>query len=188
MSGSMRLLFAGGLLFAMTACKTVDTVGGFYGSSLEPGAKIEVRQELQVPPGLARIYLQYGQTMQYTAVDQYQPFCYFLMRQPLPVVQLIHPGVFLITAVLVDDVDVRLSLPVKVAGELSYASSTGRGPLAWQTFMELVAADQPEVKTLVCSGAYASPALAEPVRLDEIDRVFGDLATVRVQATRPAGQ
>lgn len=175
-SGWFALLAAAGVLLA--ACQTLDSSTGYYAKPVTPGSQVEVLQVLQVPAGLARVYLQYGTVVRYTAVDQYAPFCYFLLQAPLPHEQPIHPAVFGIENVYMDETDVRLALPVQVA----VASDAGRGPIAYRLYMALASAQNADVRALVCLAAFDAPYHARPVTLDDIRLSLGALARIRVKS------
>ena len=123
--------------------------------------------------------------MSYGATNQYEPFCYFLLRDPLPVTQQIKPGVFEVDSVWLDETTVGVDQPVKVAAAVGVGFGD-RTPIAYQFHIRLKTPDQANV-TLVCSGAFEMPLMAAPIRLPELQEALGDYATVRVTAA-PAGQ
>lgn len=120
--------------------------------------------------------------MGYAATDQYAPFCYSLMREPLPVSQTTRPGALRVQSVSLNETDVRRVLPTKVTAASLLADFDGRGVIALQSYMRVSADGQPEVYALMCSGAYATPMEAKPIRLHELRQVFGELVEIRVQA------
>ena len=170
-----------GVLFGCLAagCQTFAPTSGYYGNPLQAGAELTVTQEIQIPAGYARVYLQYGNTMSYASVDQYAPFCYFLMDEPLPVSQKIRPGIFRVARVSLIETEVRRSLPVRLAYRGFFADDGGRGPIAFESYMILTSVDQGDVRALVCSGAFDSPLEARPIRLPELQQALGESVTVR---------
>lgn len=160
-------------------CQSLAPSGGYYDSPLQPGAEITVTQELLVPAGYARVYLQQGNTMSYGSTNQYEPFCYFLMDQPMPAPQKIRPGVFRVTRVSLIESEVRRSLPVRLAAFGLFADDGGRSLIAFQSYMTLTAAHQDDVRALVCSGAFDSPPEARPIRLPELQQALGESISVR---------
>jgi hypothetical protein len=92
----------------LAACQQPGSRKGFYTSPLLPGDEVEVLQTITVPVGMARIYLQHGKTMSYGSTNQYAPFCYFLLRDPLPAEQQIKPGVLVVDSVWLDEAWVGL--------------------------------------------------------------------------------
>jgi hypothetical protein len=163
---------------ALVACQSVDTRGGFYSSPLLPGDEVEILKTVTIAPELARIYIQRGQLGNYSEIDQYAPFCYFLLRGPLPGAQRIEPGRLTVASVWLDETAVSLEQPVRVAGLL--LAGDGRGPIAFQFHIQLTSKTQTDF-TLVCSGAFDAPALAVPIRLPELRDALGDYARVTVQ-------
>ncbi len=170
---------------ALAGCRAYDPTLGYYGNPLGPGAMLEVREEIRVPAGLARVYVQYGKAMGYGAIDQYAPFCYLLMREPLPVVQRIGPGILRVESVSLNETEVSRPRPLWLAAAGLFADSNGdgRGVIAYQSYMRIAADGQPDIYALVCSGAFAAPMEAQPMRLAELRQAFGDLAEIRVRAS-----
>lgn len=174
---SMALAMFVSLLVA--GCQSLALSGGYYDSPLQPGAEITVTQQLLVPAGYARVYLQQGNTMSYGSTNQYEPFCYFLMDQPMPKPQKILPGVFRVTGVSLIETEVRRSLPVRLAAFGVFADDGGRSVIALQSYMTLTAAHQDDVRALVCSAAFESPPEAGPIRLPELQQALGESISVR---------
>ena len=168
-----------GIVWTGSACQSVDLSVGYYASPLHEGEEITFLHAVEIPSGYARAYLQGGRVMGYAAVDQYAPFCYILMRQPLPVAQTVHPGVFVIDKVYLLETDVGRELPTRIAARGVLAHDDGYGPIAFQTHMKFLRGEQPDVDSLVCSGAFAIPGEARPIRRVELQQVLGDIASVR---------
>jgi hypothetical protein len=173
-----------GSLVAAGGCQAFRVPGDFYSSPLRGGDEIDILKRITVPAGMARIYLQHGQTMSYSATDQYAPFCYFLLNGPLPGEQQIQPGVLVVESVWLDETTVRRERPIRVASVATVLDGD-RSPVAYQFHFHLKAADASHL-VLVCSGAFEMPLTAAPIRLHELRQVLGDYADVRVKATRGA--
>jgi hypothetical protein len=170
----------------LAACQQAGSRKGFYTSPLLPGDEVEVVRPITIPAGLARIYLQHGQTMSYGSTDQYAPFCYFLLRDPLPQEQQIQPDVLVVDSVWLDETTVYLVRPVRVAGMgLGLGFGGGRMPIAYQFHISLKSQKQAPV-TLVCSGAFDDAVSAQPIRLPEVREVLGKYAEVRVKESATA--
>jgi hypothetical protein len=174
------------LLWTVYGCQAYGPTEGYWSNPLGPGAEIEVKQHIRIPAGLARIYVQYGKPLGYGAMNQYAPFCYFLMREPLPVVQTIRPGRLRVESVSLNETEVNRVVPARMAALAVSAGGDGRGVIAMQSYMRVRAEGQPDVYALVCSGAFAAPAEAKPIRLNELRQALGPLADVRVAAASPA--
>jgi hypothetical protein len=172
-------LLSGAVLLA--ACQGTPSRTGFYDSPLLPGDEVEILRDVVVPPGMARVYLQHGETTGYAGTDQYAPFCYFLLRDPLPAAQRISPGVLEVKRVWLDQTSVSLDFPLRLASALSFGGGD-RTPIAWQFHITLQAGDQSRV-ILVCSGAFDGPATAAPIRLPEMREALGNYAELRVHET-----
>ena len=169
----------------LIGCQTADPRGGFYSSPLQPGDEIEVLKEIPIPVGQARVYLQHGGLTSYGGYNQYVPFCYFRLRNPLPVEQQVRPGVFIVQTVWLDETSVGLERPTRVASAL-LGFGNGWSTMAYQFHITLISDEQPGVK-LVCSGAFDSPAAAVPIRLPEVREALGGYVVVRVQEN-PTGR
>ena len=178
----VTLLASSVLLLA--SCQGTGSRTGFYSSPLQPGDEVIMLKTLTIQAGKARIYLQGGKTGSYGGSNQYEPFCYFLLRDPLPAEQQIKPGTFVVHSVWLDETTVSIEYPVKLAAAFSIGGGGSRSPIAYQFHMALKAADQQDV-TLVCSGAFDMPITAAPIRLPELRQALGDYAEVRVKAVTP---
>ncbi len=174
--GPVALLMA----LALAACQSTGSgKDGYFSNPVGVGTELEVVEPLHVPASLARVYLQGGEVGRYTDIDQYQPFCYFLMHQTSPVAQEIRPAVFRVRSVELREQDVRLATPLRVVHLGAFGGSDGPGVIAFETHMVLEVADQADPERLVCSGAFAPPAEAAPIRLAEMRLVLGKKVTVR---------
>ncbi|MGW8311094.1 MAG: hypothetical protein ACWGNB_08515 [Thiogranum sp.] len=178
-----RALWAFCLGAVLASCQGPDSRTGFYSSPLLPGDEIEILKPVTVPAGLARVYLQHGKPASYGSTNQYAPFCYFLLLNPLPTAQQIMPGLLIVESVWLDETSVRREQPVRVASAFVGVGAFGgdRTPIAYQFHMKLKSADQRNI-TLVCSGAFDMALTAAPIRLPELREALGDYADVRVKA------
>ena len=165
----------------LVGCQQTGSRKGFYSSPLQPGDEVEILRTITVPSGLARVYLQHGQTMSYGSTDQYTPFCYFLLRDPLPSEQQITPGILVVDSVWLDETSVSLEQPVKLAG-VGLGLGGDQLPIAYQFHIRLKSENQAPV-TLVCSGAFDMALTAQPIRLPEVREALGDYAEVRVKTS-----
>lgn len=177
-----RKLALGCVVLSMAGCQSSGSREGFFSSPLQPGDEVAVVQPLTVAAERARVYLQHGRQSDYAGIDQYTPFCYFLLREPLPQAQRIEPGVWQIESQWLDETTVSLENPLRVAGLwLSVGAGTGRTPIAYQFHYRLGASPGREAMKLVCSGGFDDPGLAEPIRLAQIHQALGGYAEVRVK-------
>ena len=116
-------------------------------------------------------------------LDQYAPFCYFLMRVRLPVQQTILPGLLRVESVSMKETEAWRAPPNELAALRLVADSDGRGVIALQSHMRVVPVGQRDVYALACSGDFAAPMEAELVHLHELREVLGALVEIRA---RPA--
>ncbi|VAW81397.1 hypothetical protein MNBD_GAMMA13-1217 [hydrothermal vent metagenome] len=169
------------LAILLAGCQSVGSRTGLYSSPLQPGDEVIMLKALTIPSSMARVYMQAGKTMSYGESNQYEPFCYFLLRDPLPAEQVIKPGIFVIHSTWLDEVTISVEYPVRVAALFPVG---GRSPIAYQFHFKLKAADQQNI-TLVCSGAFDDPLSAAPIRLPEVRRVLDGYAEVKVKTLVP---
>jgi hypothetical protein len=165
----------------LSACTGTPSRTGFYSSPLLPGDEVEILREIVVPAERARVYLQHGKVTGYGGSDQYAPFCYFLLRDPMPAEQVIGPGVLTVEKAWLNQTTVALDSPIRLVSALSLGGGN-QSVMAWQFHITLKAADEGRV-ILVCSGAFDGPGRAEPIRLPEVREALGSYAEVRVTAT-----
>ena len=175
------------VMLAGGGCESTGSGGGFWSSPVKLGDEIEIKKDIPIPAGLARVYLQHGKITGYGGTNQYEPFCYFVMREPLPVRQTIRPGILRVEHVWLNETDVRLHAPVRLAA-LASVIGGNRMPIAHQFHIRLESAEQPDVRLLVCSGAFDMPIAAKPIRLPEMREALGTYAEVRVLSAVPTGQ
>ena len=166
----------------LAACQSAGQVDHFS-NPVSAGTELELVDSLHLHGGLARVYLQAGEVRSYVDIDQYQPFCYFLMREPAPLARDIRPARFTVQSVMLREQDVRLPTPVRVAQWGVAEASDGPGVIAFETHMLLGVGDQAGPERLVCSGAFAPPFEATPIRLAEMRQALGAWVVVRLPGT-----
>ncbi len=183
---SAALLVASTLVLA--GCQSAGSRTGYYSSPLLPGDEVIMLKTLEIPSGKARVYLQDGKIRSYGSSNQYEPFCYFLVKDPLPARQQIKPGTFVVQSVWMDETTVSVEYPVRMASVFSMGMGGGsRSPIAYQFHIALKAVDQQDM-VMICSGAYDMPDQAAPIRLPELRQALGDYAEVRVKTATPPPQ
>lgn len=151
------------------------------------GATLVLNQEVVVPAGRARVFIQDGgasvggRSLIGGSFDQYRPHCGLEIRSIDHTGHPIRPDEFQITQVQGSLQEVVLRAPLKVAslglaGGMDDGGSTAyhEGYHFW-----LRSPTQPEVRRLSCYGAYAEPPDLEPPTLEEIGRALGDVAELR---------
>lgn len=170
----------------LVGCRALGAGPGGYSPPVQAGARVVVHQRLRVPPGYARVYLQYGNPVSYAAMDQYAPQCNFVMREPLPFEQFVNPGEYDVVAVRQRDVEIVQSMPLRSASlARRLAWDAGHGPVATLVQMRLRGVVQPDLVYLACSSPFDVPALVLPPTLADINRALGDKA-VLIPAPPPA--
>jgi len=180
----MKLYAVVGVLLSLglAACQwTGVNPKGFFSNPVGIGTELEVVRPLPIHAGLSRVYLQGGEVRDYSGIDQYQPFCYFLMSEPSRVSRDIQPANFRVQSLELREQDVRLATPLRVAQRgVIIGISDGLGVIAFETHLRLDTHDLSEPERLVCSGAFAPPSEAAPIRLTEMRQALGSWVIVRV--------
>ncbi len=168
------------VVLGLSACQSAGVKIGYFSNPVGKGTELELVKSLHVPAGLSRVYLQAGEMRRYSEIDQYQPFCYFLMPDPAPLGREIQPAVFVVRSVNLLEQDVRIATPVRLVYLGLSWTSDGPGVVAYETHMLLDTTDPASPERLVCSGAFEPPAEAAPIRLAEMRQALGSWVVVRV--------
>ena len=160
---------------------TVQDQGGGQWRSLQ-GAVLVVNQEITVPAGRARVFLQNTSpdgTRSGTSFDSYRPHCAFEVSSVNHDGYPIKPGTFTISRVQRTTVQVVQRESVRVAG-LVVAGIIGRGTSLFDGYhFWLTSADQPGVRRLTCYGVFAAPIDLYPPTLAEIELALGAVAQIQ---------
>lgn len=173
-----RWLSATLLSILLSACASVESGKGYYALPVSVGDQLIVQQELVIIPGNSRLYVQYGEAFFYTEINQYEPFCFFRMRETAPVQQTVPAGTYTVTAVARDETEVVRLVPILVASDRLLADGGGYGPTTYQLFMTLKFNDgQTGLRDLVCMGGFAAPYATKPVTMEAILSALGELAS-----------
>ncbi len=168
------------VLLGLSACQSTGVTTGYFSNPVSEGTELEIIKPLRVPAGQARVYLQADEVLRYSEIDQYKPFCFFLMRDPAPLARDIQPGVYPVRSVILREQDVRIEAPVQLVHAGLFGGSDGPGVIAFETHMLLGVKGQMKPERLVCSGAFASPSEAAPIRLAQMRQALGTWVVVRV--------
>lgn len=153
------------------------------------GTQVTVHKTLDIPPGRARVFLQNGQIVAYTARNQYYPNCEFEINTVDDTVRQIQPDTFRVNRVQIKRDQVAQSRPVQVAG-VGIGIGMGIGDIGstnimWVVEMYLKSAQQPDVLRLTCRGGEDRPSDAEPPSINEMRHALGDYASIELPPDRP---
>ena len=151
-------------------------------------ASLELRRDVVVPPGRARVFFQQGVVQ--SGIDEYRPHCELTVRNLVDQPQTIQADDFTVERVSADIEQVVTSGEVVVAVNVDFRLSSGGGDSDGGGDGEgrqmkiytlyLYSGRQPEVLSLVCGGAFDYPSLATAPSLQDIETALGDYATLKL--------
>jgi hypothetical protein len=148
-----------------------------YGYSIPEGAVLELKQALELAPGHARKFIQFGKPLTDQSRDRFVASCNFEVRDlDRQAVQTIQPDQFVVTRVEQGYQQVVLSRPILVAGDFNH---DGAPIITRHNHFWLSSANQPQVIRLSCFGAEGSPHEAYYPTQQEIQSALGEVATLR---------
>jgi hypothetical protein len=170
------------IAMSLSACSSnlqtpVDSSSPYY--RLPVGSKVVLKQDLAVPPGRTRLFLQQGQTMMLGDFDRYLANCNFEISSLSEASQTIQSQQFTVSKV--EDLMVEVvqqdsqQLFLKVGMDDSATPMVTRGYHFW-----LSSAHQSDVIRLSCRGAFDDMWAALPPTLEEIRHAVGDLIELQL--------
>jgi hypothetical protein len=146
-------------------------------------AGLALHREVVVPPERARVFFQQGLVQ--SGVNEYRPHCELTVRKLVDRPQTIQADHFTVERVSADIVHVVTSGDVVVAMTADVQLTSGGGGdgdgegRQMKVYTLYLHSDrQPDVLSLVCGGAFDSPALARRPSLQDIQTALGDYATL----------
>jgi hypothetical protein len=145
---------------------------------LEPGSVLELHRDLEIPPGMARIFFQRGKVIGKGGMNQYEPSCDIEVRDLSQEIQFIRKGIFFIER------EQFGREAVAEAGGLKLAFSGGlwRGG-GFSVFrfrrLWLQSEEQPQVMRMTCRGTWEEIVRAKPPTLPEIRIALGEIFSIK---------
>ena len=144
-----------------------------------------LHREVVVPPERTRVFFQSGAVL--PGVNEYRPHCELAVRELLDRPQTIHADRFRVTRVsssteyVVDSGHILLAALADKHLADGNGGGNGESPLMKIYIMWLYSEQQPQVQSLICGGAFDSPALAVRPTLQDIATALGAYATFELQ-------
>lgn len=180
-----RRVFYMALLLATHGCSRLavtDPAALYY---LPPsGSQVVVKQRLEIPPGMTRVYLQHGKVIAKSARNDYAVNCNFEINTLGDAPRFIEPGIFTITRSQRRTDSIVGLEPLHVASLNLAGSMMERDdgpPLQFEEVrMSLASTPPTDVRELACRGVMTFPAEIVPPTLAEMRRALGDYAEIRV--------
>jgi len=174
-----RAGFACVLAVLVTACAS-NSSDSYYSDAIPvfPNSIVHINQLMEIPDGMARVYIQSGKTLPYRDVDRYAVYCSVLMNilhEPGQPVLQVNPGQF-------DIIKVRQFNDRYSQSRTLVASSLwiNEGPPSNTLFtfeMRLKSTQQPDVRSLICVKESDIRGPHYP-NLEEIKIALGDAVTI----------
>ncbi len=151
---------------------------------LEPGSVLELHRDLEIPPGMARVFLQRGKVIPKGEVNQYEPSCDFEVRDLSQELQVIRKGVFSIEREQFGREAVAESGGLKLAFSGGLWMGGGFSVFRYRRFW-LQSDDQPEVMRMTCRGTWEEIVRASPPTLPEIRIALGEIFSIKPDTEVP---
>jgi len=147
-----------------------------------PGSQVVVKQRLEVPPGMTRVYLQHGKVIPKSARNDYAVNCNFEINTVSDAPRHIEPGEYIVSRSQRRTDSIVGLEPVRVASLVSSMMERDGGtPLMFEELRFTLTATSPsDLRELACRGVMSFPAEIVPPTLAEMRRALGDYAEIRV--------
>jgi len=148
------------------------------------GSTLVQNQDVVIPPNLAGVFLQGGQVLPLSQVNQYHPYCKFEVLKLSDSPQTVKADSYVIRKVvqeISDSVDagrIRLAA-LSIGVGMQAGEKDGASFQTFATRMYLRSAKQPGVYRLSC-GLWAFPATGQHVTIREMRTALGGVFTLRL--------
>lgn len=171
------------LVFAavvLAGCAVSMVPEGEAGYRLPLGATVVLQQDLSVPAGHARVFLQHGVVMAKHRLEPYQPHCNFEQRPVSDGTAYISADRFAVIAVSAGEDFVVQRRPYIYAALRMADDDNSPGLVNRYFHYRLAAERQPQVMRLTCHGGFDLPGLAQLPSLADIRHALGEVATIEL--------
>ena len=152
------------------------------------GSRVVVKQRLTVPPGMTRVFLQYGQVIPRSARNDYAVNCNFEINTLSDSPRTIEVGSYTVSRSLRRSDDIVSREPLRVAasgglaGMMMFRSDGGTPVLFEEVVLTLTSTPPTDVRELACRGAMDEPTEMRLPTLAEMRQALGAYATIEVPA------
>ncbi|MEW6648500.1 MAG: hypothetical protein AB1450_14975 [Pseudomonadota bacterium] len=148
------------------------------GYRLPPGTAVVLQQDLAVPAGHARVFLQQGRVVAKHRLDVYRPHCNFEQRTVSDSTAVIAADRFTVTAVSEGE-DFVVQRRFFVYAALSLAGDdTSPSQINRYFHYTLASSQQPGVMRLTCHGGFDLPGAAQLPSLADMRAALGEVASI----------
>lgn len=162
----------------MAGCATPVLDEGAAGYRLPVGATVVLQQELAVPAGHARVFVQQGRVVAKHHLDVYRPHCNFEQRIVSDGTAVIAADRFTVTAVNEGE-DFIVQRRTFIYAALRLADDDNSPSQVNRYFHYTLASPrQPGVMRLTCHGGFDLPGRAQLPTLADMRTVLGEVAVI----------
>jgi hypothetical protein len=151
------------------------------------GSRVVVKQRLTVPPGMTRVFLQYGQVIPRSARNDYAVNCNFEINTLSDSPRYIEVGTYTVSRSLRHSDDIVSRQPLRLAAlgmqaGMVFRNDDGTPVLFEEVRLSLTSTPPSDVRELACRGAMADPSEMQLPTLAEMRQALGAYATIEVPA------
>lgn len=174
----LKLALTALVLPLLTACATTGSDEG-WGKLPKTGTRMTLNQDVTVPAGKSRVYIQYGKVVPHSQLNQPYPYCSFRLvrsKQELGTPQTILADEFVIEKVYRRVDMMSANTPLRVA-QVPILLTNDRSAQTLAISMEIASPRQPEVTSFICA-AWGIPDVFNYPSLGEITNTLGDVITM----------
>jgi len=146
------------------------------------GSRVEVKKVLTIPANRARVYLQFGKSIQPGEVDQYSAHCWFLSWEVLNKNQTINPDTFIVTHVQEFEDHVLRQGTMLLASSRKvhfWGVDGGSTAIEYSTEFTIHSDEQQNIRKLVCNH-WEDPSDARHLTLTDIRMALNEIAEIHL--------
>jgi len=177
-----RMIGAAAAALALGACSTQPmSEGSSY--SIPENSTFVLNQDVTVPEGWSRVFVQYGKVIEPRKLNKFDPYCQIVQIELTRAGA--DPQVIMADQFRTGSV-VRRSISAAPTGTLLASSGSSlmdgdnRSSQTWVTEISLRSERQPQVRKLICGSWNDNVHFERWLRLREIRSALGNLATLSV--------
>jgi hypothetical protein len=183
MSRMSMLLVVSTVTLGACAAPVVDENSTYY--RLPVRTTVVLQQDLPVPAGHARVFLQYGKVVEQRHLKPYQASCNFEQREVSDGSAVIKADRFTVTAVSSGEDYVVQGSPLIYAGWQMSGFNDSVSMVNAYVRYELSSPNQPQVMRLTCHGGFDFQGRAQPPSLTEINAAVGEAVKFELPQSSP---
>lgn len=173
-------IFLAASLALLGACQTYAPSEDSPYYAMPVGSRLVLNRALTIPPDRASVYIQRGQIVAFTTLDDYDPHCRFELSSVRPRPQTVEPDEFVVHKVrqeiIVSRAFTRPGLLLALGGG---DDDDGPDSKLYSRILELRSAKQPEVLRIACM-RWHRLAFSRHLTIREIRDTLSELFTLQL--------